>query len=136
MPRKSSHKIFLTDKEFAWLQRVVPRHAKALESKVGTDSTAKRLKEATEKLAEKLALPPQGDLASNQLVFESNRQDLRIIQQIVRVEYEAVTTHVIPGYQERMAKDPSRYKQYLDASVAHSEMLLGLLNKVNERLGA
>ncbi len=135
MARNRTHQLLLSEAEFTWLQKVTPRHLKHIEMKheAGDKNVTKKRLSAMRALVEKLSAPPT-ETFEEKLVFASNRQDVRLLEEMVGVEYGALITRVIPNYAERLPADRSRYEPYHEAAIARSKLLLGLLNQIKERV--
>lgn len=134
---KGNHKIAITSEELTWLQRMVPRHAKHLKIKreARDRQTSGRLVAASESLVAKMMTPVFVDeqLPGGLIAINTNRQDLRILEQIVKAENDMLIKVLIPGYAEKMTID-NKYRAYYDSSIERSKMTAALFNKIKARL--
>ncbi len=137
MAKPSTHRLLLSQEEFLYLQKNVPRHLQHVKSikerEPKNKELTKRFLDSVSALVDKLALPPE--VQGSELILKSNRQDLRLLHDIVTVEHTATVTKVVPGYADRMSKDRETYEPYYKKSLERAAMLNGLLNKIKERIG-
>jgi hypothetical protein len=129
MSRRVKSAILTTVHEFDWIVRKVSRKAP-----LAAKSKEPKLRKAVDMFNEKLgAMSPQLPL-SGDIVIETNRNELRLLQAWIKTDLDALNGRVIPGYMERVNKDRAHYEKYLTASVAQAALLQGLLVKVERAL--
>lgn len=139
MSRQATHHLLLTQVEFEYVARTVPRHAT---NKARDPQASKKLKKALQDFADKvvqLPLPIEGTESNPLFRLETNRQDLRMLQEIAKQEHAAIVVKIIPGYHEKIEATPqpeerARLDGYLKRAHAHAAMLVALQNKIAGRI--
>ncbi len=132
--RPSIHQVLLTDEQLDWVRGSVNRaHERARRQ-----DKAKRLEGALSNLCDKLLQVPPGP--DGRLILETNRIELRFIEELATNEHAALIGVVVPGYQEKINKatelqERERLQAYLARSVNRSEFLLALVNQLRRMLG-
>lgn len=137
MSRPASHRILLTPDEMIWVTKTITRIAAILTRQPDNNELGitKGERSSVQKLSDKLANLPKQTNFENLVELKSSRVELRILQKLAKNEHAALLTKVIPGYQEKLAEDPKRMKEYLAASEQRASQLVDLMNKIAERVG-
>lgn len=124
MARTPIHKLLVNQTEFDWIVKTVHRKAGLAQKMEKND----RLKNVMAKFADKFATLPMPN-ADGLYVVDTNRNEIRILQEIVKNEHAAVMTRIIPGYEEKM-RGNDYYRPYFERAIQHSLMLTDLSNKI------
>lgn len=134
MARPSIHKLLLNYEELEWIVKQVNRKA-TLAEKVTKD---KKLKAIVLGFADKLAAPPQPEPGKpDSYILNTNRHELRYLENLVGAAHAAFIATVIPGYDEKASKGGEHAAHF---RAAHAEaletaiMLASLLNKIKRSL--
>ena len=130
--KQSRHRLIVNAAQLEWVRKTTRRKAdlaKRLESN-------KKLRAHIVELAEKMAAEPEegGGWATH--ILNTNRKDLRTLQQMAKSEHAMLITTIIPGYEERVRKDETTYRSYYNNALSRSHMLNKLLNNINQVLDA
>ncbi len=138
MSRPASHKLWLTVEEMAWVSKTITRVAVIAEKNEDNKALGitKGERSAVIKFSDKLAkLPEEARATDGTVSLNTSRVELRILQKLAKNEHAALLTKVIPGYMEKLAEDQKRIGAYLKASEERVTMIVGILNKIAERVG-
>lgn len=130
---ESRNKLFVTMEQFDWAQKTVARKAQ----QAASGDFTKQLKSAFQSLDEKLTMQPEPAPQLGRLILSTNRNELRILEKLAKEEHASLVTVVIPGYGERIEKNPDnrpQYEEYQRAAIKRSEALVDLLNNVSRTL--
>ncbi len=127
--KPSKHRLTASMNELSWIRKTIQRRTDVANK---NSKVPAKLKALFNKLNDKLTDEPEVT-PTGQYIINSNRNELRILQEVAKNEHAAIVTTVIPAYQERSLKDPERYNAYVDRALAQADTLATILNKI-ERL--
>lgn len=113
----------LTYDEFSWIARNVAK----LAGRADTSKTAKLTRELSQKLSEDKLLSDK----KGRVLVPVNRNDLRILQNVIDTQRTVLLQSVIPNYEER---GRIKYAEYIKKAEGVLELLSGALSKVEEAL--
>jgi hypothetical protein len=127
MSRQAKGKLIVSTEQFEWVVRVIARRLKRIDM-----VKSARLTDVVVRFHDKLMRMITDDKVKNSpvIVLPANRNELRVLQDIARAEYNGLVTTIVPGYMEKMEKNAAFYEPYKVRAEKTAHMILDIVNKI------